>query len=317
MRELKKPDNHILAILCADLHLSLQPPIARSAEPNWLGAMACQLRELADLSINLNGPMRPNVPIICAGDIFDKALPSVELINFALLHLPQMYAVAGNHDLLYHRYNDIHRSGYWTLMKVGRIENIPPHGIITTPTMRLHGFPCGFDPKPIKNKKNLLLDVAVVHQYVWTKQTGYLKAPEGSRLKEFRQKVKGFDVAVVGDNHIPFTSHSDNECSIFNCGGFFRRKIDEIDHKPSVGLLHANGTITRHYLNVSKDKFLTEEIVISKLMEGIGYETFIEELRGLADHALDFGDAVVRLLEREKTSKDVKELVLKFLGRDK
>ncbi len=311
-----RPDNHILAILIADLHLSLQPPIARSAEPDWLEAQARQLHELADLSINLNGPMLPNVPIICAGDIFDKALPPVELINFALLHLPQMYAVPGNHDLLYHRYNDIHRSGYWTLMKVGRIENIPPHGIITTPTMRLHGFPCGFDPKPIKNKKDLLLDIAVVHQYVWTKQTGYPGASEGNRLKEFREKVKGFDVAVLGDNHQSFTSQSEEDCSIVNVGGFFRRKMDEINHKPSVGLLHANGTITRYYLDVSKDKFLEADTII-KATEGIGCETFVEELRNLADNALDFADKMTKLLGREKVDSIVKELVLKFLGREK
>lgn len=279
--------------------------------------MERQLRELANLSTSLNGPLTPPVPIICAGDIFDSAKQPVELVNFAIQHLPQMYAVPGNHDLPCHRYEDAHKSPYWTLVKAGRVIDLKPGHDHFMGGVMMSGFPHGFDPVPTASwTRDLPLRVAVVHQMVWTKETGYPGAPEGQRLKEFRKKVKGYDVAVTGDNHKPFTSHSDSECTVYNCGGFFRRKIDEINHKPSVGLLMANGRVKRHYLDVSKDKFLTPGTIM-KAMEGIGFESFVELCRNLGDNALDYSEGVTRLLEREKVNQEVRELVLKFLGREK
>jgi len=278
--------------------------------------MERQLREVVNLSTSLNGVSRPPVPIICAGDIFDSAKQPIELVNFAIQHLPTMYAVPGNHDLLCHRYEDAHKSPYWTLVKTGRVIDLQPGVPCNTGFLSIHGFPYGFDPKPEKWKRGLVQEVAVVHQMVWTKETGYFGASESQRLKEFRKKVKGYDVAITGDNHKPFTSHSDSECTVFNVGGFFRRKIDEIGHKPSVGLLMANGRVKRHYLDVSKDKFLTPDTIM-KSIEGLGFESLVELCRNLGDNALDYHDGVVRLLNREKVSQEVKELVLKFLGRDK
>ncbi len=312
-----RPEGHIVALLVADLHLSHKPPVARSAEPDWYAAMERQLRELQNLSTSLNGPLSPPVPIICAGDIFDSAKQPVELVNFAIQHLPQMYAVPGNHELPCHRYDDLHKSPYWTLVKAGRVIDLTPWKDHCIGNLIMHGYPYGFEPKPLEHwEADIPLQVAVVHQYVWTKESGYPGAPESHRLKEFRKKVKGYDVAVVGDNHKSFTSHSDKETTVMNVGGFFRRKIDEIDHKPSVGLLMVNGRVKRHYLDVSKDKFLTAER-LTTMMEGIGFETFVESLQGLADNALDFSERLMQWLERKKVNQETKETILRWLGREK
>jgi hypothetical protein len=59
----KKTDK-VIAILCADLHLSHKPPIARSNEPCWYTAMKRQLNELSNLS------QKWEAPVLCAGDVF-------------------------------------------------------------------------------------------------------------------------------------------------------------------------------------------------------------------------------------------------------
>ena len=44
--------------------------------------------------------------------------------------------------------------------------------------------------------------------------------------------------------------------AIFNCGCLMRRKSDEIDYKPQIGLLLESGEIKLYFLNISKDKHL-------------------------------------------------------------
>ncbi len=107
-----------IAIAVADLHLSLNPPLARAAEPNWLDAMSRPLKELRELAEKLN------VPILCSGDVLDRWNSSAELINFAIEHLPWMHAIPGQHDLPLHSLVDIHKSAYWTLVKAGNIWHI-------------------------------------------------------------------------------------------------------------------------------------------------------------------------------------------------
>src|SRR5574340_1610341 len=74
-----------VAILCSDIHLSHRPPLARACEDDWYGVQAGYLQQVFTLAGDVGKPrgMR-GVPIVIAGDIFDKPQPPVELVNFAL-----------------------------------------------------------------------------------------------------------------------------------------------------------------------------------------------------------------------------------------
>ena len=115
----------VVAIACADIHLQHTAPICRSGEPDWYAAMARPLEELRGLQENYD------CPILCAGDVFNhwNNCPP-ELINWAIKHLPKMYAIPGQHDLPQHRLDDVRKSAYWTMVEAGVIENLPlglPH----------------------------------------------------------------------------------------------------------------------------------------------------------------------------------------------
>lgn len=309
-----------IAVLCSDLHFSLRPPVARSVEPNWLATMAGYCGQLGGLAAgHSNTPGNP-LPVICAGDVFDRWNAPAELINFALTYLPRMYAIPGQHDLPHHSYEDIRKSAYWTLVEAGKIVNLEPGKPVGVGPMQLWGFPWGTPVEPCPETAHLGIDVAVVHSYIWTAETGYEEASKESRLGNWLERLEGFDVAVFGDNHKGFMktmnlkTHLKRSMALLNCGGFMRRKSDERDYQPTVGLLRSNGSITRYKLDVSGDKFLdTEDIPKSLRDNGIGMETFIEELSALGDAAIDFSEAVHRLLEREKVSPAVKKIVLASL----
>jgi hypothetical protein len=68
--------------------------------------------------------------------------------------------------------------------------------------VRLHGFPWGFSPTPnIYSRKAELVELAVIHKFIWNEDTGYPNAPEGGRVENIMSKLKGYDIIIAGDNH--------------------------------------------------------------------------------------------------------------------
>ena len=249
-----------IAILTADIHLSHSSPAARSQEPDWYEAMRRQFQWLKELQRRFEHEL----PIFIAGDIFHKYSPPVELVNFALRELPDnIYAIPGQHDLPYHSLDDIRKSAYWTLMEAGKITNVN----YRTPALmrvgcsevliRLHGFPFKCPIIPCQ-KEGDAIEIAIIHEYCWQGRACYLGASEEKSVEAHRAHAGTYDVLVFGDNHIPHEDFSENPV-VFNCGGFYRRTIDEVDHRPSVGILYSDLTIKREYVPVQEDIFITKQ----------------------------------------------------------
>lgn len=95
-----------------------------------------------------------------------------------------------------------------------------------------------------------------------------------------------------------------------------RRRIDEIEYRPSIGLLHSDGSITRQYLECKLDRFadadkLGQEI---KNATGVNLKGFISELRKAGDNTLDFVLAVKNWMQSHKQPSGVEKLVLEAIG---
>lgn len=308
----------VIAILCADIHLSHEPPVWRSNEPDWYAAMKRPLDEINELMFKYQ------CPLLCTGDVFNKWKSEPELINWALANLPHMRSIAGQHDLPEHRYDNLYRSAYETLVRAERIRNMSgfvddrsvlkfnvcafPFGTPITPCIKPTGTP--YSDKSIY--------VAIVHEYVWTGKHRYPTAPKEARIetrsgKMIKGKLYGYDVIVYGDNHKGFITHV-GKTTVFNCGTLMRRKSDEEDYKPKVGLLYSNGTVEPYYLDISKDKHLTaEEVKDVEEIEQLDMELFAKELRTLSASALDFADAMKRFWRSDKTKKAVRHIITKAM----
>jgi len=324
-------DEKVLAIFLADIHLSLKPPVWRSAEPDWMEAQKLVLSEVCGLQKLFE------CPVFCAGDIFDRNRKNAdgwnapaELINFAIRVLPDnIYAIPGQHDLPNHQYDDIERSAYWTLVKANKIKDIHPGGItIVNQHLVLSAFPPGFGVKLFEKEKwkhgchNVLsmndIIVAVVHDYIWIPGYSYPNAPDEKRIKMYKNdygKQYGYDVIVYGDNHKGF-SKKVGETTIFNCGTLMRRKSDEIDYQPQVGLLLESGEVIPHYLDTSQDKYITAAEAIVK--ETLEMSEFMDELEKLGKTALDFVDAMKEYMHRAgRMSSEAKQIILNAMEKTK
>lgn len=317
----------VIAIVCSDIHLSHRPPVARSAEPDWYEAMARPLEELTQLSEH------HDTSVIIAGDIFDRWNSPPQLINFAINHLPRwyapkIYAIPGQHDLPNHRIEEAYRSAYMTLHHAGVIWDmgagygIIPGGpeIATYGQLVMVGFPWGCS-LVAANEVDMVgrsddFMVAVVHDYIWMKGHGH-KGADRTKLVSSAKRydlLKTYDAVVFGDNHSGFVHRQFDAPDIFNCGTFMRRRSDEINYQPQVGLLYEDGRIEPHYLDTSQDKFLKEPLAKELEQQEVDMSEFIEELSNLNLDSLDFRERLIRHMEHKGVDHNVRAAVLESIG---
>lgn len=311
----------LVAVCASDLHLSNRAPLFRSPEEDWISTQRGYLRQLKKICTPRNNRLvEDGLPLFVGGDLFDSWKVSHEVVNLAIGHLPErVFSIAGNHDLLHHRLEDLLKTAYGVLVESSRIIDVKPHDpvVIEGPVpIRLHGFPYGIGISSLKSPNDFYLEIALVHSYLWTNNTGYEGAPEDKKLTAYQENMQGYDVVIFGDNHKTIEWNLDRNSpgpSVFNPGGFSIRKRDET-HNPCVGKIYSDGTIIKKELDTSNDKYLGISDV-DKITSEIGVNSFIEELLELAENALDFGSFLRRLLDRNKTGSKVKDLILKILKR--
>lgn len=298
-----------IAIAISDIHLSLLRPACR-ADKDWMFTQAFYLDQLREIASGL--------PILVAGDLFNKWNAPPELINFALKHLPdEMLCVPGQHDLPEHRIDLMHRSGYGVLKEAKKIidlssykdSNKNPCYVPENGNFVVRGF--GWNQKigpPVYDSQKMVNtpQIALIHRYCWKKGKSYPGAPEELHVGSIR--TQGYDVMIFGDNHAGFIEQYDSGPVILNCGGFIRRKSDEIHYQPSVGIVYSDGTVKRHKLDTSIDKF--HENPEKREEVAIDMKAFIDRLESLGEHGLNFVEAVETALRDGDYDEETKEIIL-------
>jgi len=297
----------LLAVLVSDIHLSHRPPAARAAEPDWYGRQLAYLTELRVVA--------GATPIICAGDIFDKWNSPPELIEFAIKHMPHMYAIPGQHDLPNHSTAQAHRSAYGCIRAAETITEIPPAGM-AIPGLFLWPFPWGTTPTPCPEASQHGFNIAVIHQYVHRGgATAYTGADKSGHAMRLMATASGYDVWHTGDNHIPFNATNKGKL-LWNGGGFMARKTDERTHRPRVGLLMNDGgvlVIKDHHINTEEDQWVAEVDAHDAPMPAAGFAAALAELVGGGGES--FEDAVhTWLTANPGTCPHVRKLLLESIN---
>jgi hypothetical protein len=302
------PVRKYAALLVSDIHLSDKCPPFRKGEPSWMLAQGNYLEELKRISLS-----HGEIPIVCAGDVFDKWDASPELISLCLKYFPHMYSVCGQHDLRFHNYGEIKRTAYWTLVEAGLITHLHPGSPRPVSGLVLHGFPWGFEISPCEAPGPLEgFHLAVIHKYVWVRGCSYPDAPETSRLKKVRKSLKGFRVAHFGDNHLGFVRELEG-LAVVNTGALIRRKSDQRNYRPRAALLKPCGGVDIHYLDTSQDKITEVRDVLKEVSHKVDLEDFLAELHSLERSPFDFREAVLQACQRLGVSQEVLEALIRAM----
>lgn len=297
-----KPKKKVVAIVCADIHLKHKPPICRWGEDDWYAAMRRALNQIHKVWLEYN------VPILYAGDIFDRWNPPPQLINFAIKHLPKGFAVPGQHDLPYHDYNKIEHSAYWTLCKAGVLSNLDPSDLrwIDYDKVVVVGYPWGFDPKPISEDPEAI-QIAVVHKLAWHIKP-FPNAPQESYTRNLQIALSGFDVAVFGDNHQHFI-YGDRPL-IYNCGSLMRITADQIKFQPKIGLIWSDKSVSTVDVDISQDKFLAKAGKFVTEAEIPELKELAQEFSRITKRTVSFMEYLEDLLKQEDLSDEVKQVII-------
>lgn len=295
----------VAAVLCSDIHLCHSCPPARSAEPDWYEAMGRMLDQVKAIAEE-----HYNVPILCAGDVFDKWNSPPELINFALDRLPDMWAVPGQHDLPNHSLSDINRSAFWTLVEANKIYLLEFGQATRVNGMLVYGFPWNTPIRDPSQESPEALKVSVAHKYVWTRGKGYPGADQQAMVGNV-QNLEWFDVAVFGDNHQTFSRRKSptSRCMVVNPGCLIRRRQDERGYKSSIYLLHEDATIRQVELETFNDLWVDADEKESEVVLD-GMTDFLDELRSLDADSLDFESAVRRYCEDNKVRGLTQQMIM-------
>lgn len=315
-----RPDPQPVCVATADWHLCHTPPAARGeTRSEWYDRQADYLGQINDVAGSFGG-----VPVLIAGDVFDKYDNPAQLVNFTIRELNKfkspVLAVPGQHDLPEHRYQDGHRSSYWTLVEAGAITNLTPAtGKMTLANkpkrLLVYGFPWGFPVRPIPEsfRRTGELQIALVHAYLWNDpDDAYPNAPESGMLIHCVKWFQGYDVVVSGDNHQHWACSTD-KLNVWNCGSLMRRRSDQRDHQPRVGIVYSNGSVRPHFLDVSKDEFRDVPDDVTPENAGLDTEELIRQLRSLGDSALNFKEAVLAYCRANPVAAEARRLALSFL----
>ena len=314
-----RQSSEVVAIAAGDIHLSHEAPLARACEEHWYDAMNRPLKELDDLQNH------HKCPILYAGDIFDRpgtpprwGCPP-QLINFAIEFLPEGWAIPGQHDLPNHRYEDIVDSAYWTLVRAGILTDIVGPRWLDEGYTFVGAAPWGHHIPEQCYGTGKETRIALVHRYVWTNGRGYPGAPKEAHVAHLPKELEGYHCGIFGDNHRGFKATC-GKLTIFNCGGFMRRKTDEADYRPMVGLIHADGSVTPHYLDISQDKLNTG---INPALETLAEDgtldigAFIGEFKQLGGTEADFREAVNRYLRHHPLPLAARKILLESMERER
>lgn len=297
-----------VAIFTSDWHIWSTAPVYRSAEADWLTAMLRPIKEIKRFQ-KKNG----NIPIFIAGDIFDYYNPPPAIINWLMKNLPSnCYAIPGQHDLQNHSLDLLNKTAFWTLVQAHVIRYLEPDtyhmvehdGFI----MQIYSKPWQVDvTAPHKYGQSDCL-IYIAHQYIYAGQkTHYKGAPQSASIDKQSDFLQEVDVAVFGDNHIPF-KYTLKSTQILNCGTLMRRKVDERSYPVGFFVLYDDLSIERQAFNTDKDVFAVIEQDTQTTTDKSVVQRLIDNLNDIDSDNIDFEEELNRELQRSRCPQPVKDI---------
>ena len=277
-------------ILTGDWHLQEKTPVART--DNFIETQWKKVKFIADLS------EQHDCAVVHSGDLFDHWKPSPELLSRCNLYLPrQFWTVYGNHDLPQHNLELVPKCGVYTLHTGERIN------VLTDTHFGKELTECSFTWKDRQ--------IAVWHVFTYQGKVPW-PGCEAMDSKSLMKKYREYDLILTGDNHQTFVEERRGRLLV-NPGSIFRTSAAQIDHKPCVFLYYADtNTVEPVYLPIEQGVISREHIERKEQRES-RIDAFISSLNTEYESDVNFLGNLKRFYSKNKTKKEVKELILKFI----
>jgi len=298
-------------IITADWHLRSQRPRCR-LDDDWLETQRNALTLIA------NEANEYEADVIVIGDIFHSTNETtnevIGLVQEFALTLEttnqKLYILAGNHDLLQHNLDNIHRSAFNILIHSKNIYHLKQLDIWHNEEfnkMRISASNFGADDK---------LDAEIVFKHVLCFPENE-KIPPNDKIVKPSELFAQFENAkyiFTGDYHRQFV-YEKGKKKLLNPGCLLRQAADMIDYGPGVFFIDfENGKLKYEILPIPDDeKMVTDEYLEKEEMRNNRIEAFIERIKENEQVTFDFIENVHNLMKNNKIENEIKNTILELM----
>ena len=244
---------------------------------------------------------------LCSGDVVhfarERANP-LGWVNYLYNHLPTMDGCLGNHDLLYHRIDNLPDTTMGMLIDSGRysIENIMEKDY------EVHFFHYGQRIQHTKPKSSKTL-IAVYHAMVTQEPNPFF---EGEIAEDLLTEFPEYDIILTGDNHEGFVVAKD-ERVLINPGSLKRDTAAQIDHKPHIYLYDTETQeLTATPVPIENDIISVDHIEKVKERDD-RLEKLSDKFEEVRDVTLDYHENIMKAIEANSSRDDVELRILRWL----
>lgn len=288
-----------IAIITADIHLTAEQPICR--KDNYKEAMITKLKFIRAKQKELD------IPVIDAGDVFNRAKPNPEVISMALRYLPRDFiTIAGNHDLSYHNNDIFEQTALYAVSKAKTgVTVLKPYETLDLGNLTVTGFPYGYTDVDKVDKTQLAKDkpnVALIHimTYKGDKPFPMCSDPD---VGDIEKKFSMFDNIITGHNHQCFYTDK-----LLNAGSLMRSRADQIDYKPRLWYLCADGTFDYEYIPIDETAVSNEHTVEQNEIDS-RMQSYVSSLNNTSEISFSFEDNLNRFIEENHIDNDIKSII--------
>jgi len=288
-------------ILTADLHFQYNTPICRT--DNFIETQINKMKWLGELAA------KNSATILSAGDVTHKAREDKqnEFLNMLLEFLPPMVGIFGNHDVLYHKKENIYKSTLGILTSTGKYKLL--NGTTTLNGHNLHPFNWG--EELVDCVKSSGKDIAIWHKMVLAPNDDLAQFVNGVDSETLLDKYPNYDVILTGDNHKTFVIEKDGRYLV-NPGSFMRITAKQKDFEPSV-FIYDTKTGSLEQVKVPIDSNAVSVEHLSAKTDMVDFNAYIEQIKNKEELSINFYENVMLKLKQEKISSLVEEKILSFL----
>ena len=305
------------AILCADWHLRDTTPTCRTDD--YFMAQCRKVKTIVNLS------EKYNIPILHAGDLFDKARSSQYLEQWIIrnLHGPyNIYCNPGNHDLPNHNLKLVNHSS------LGVIEASNKIAILTQDIIQrlscvhndvvysVYSLPWGTPLKSIHSTKlgnESGINVLILHHLVSKNEDDLWHGAESEQGNRLLKKLKQFQLILCGHNHQSFIVKNRNQVLV-NPGSLMRMNTTQENYKPCVYLWHAKTNEVEPYYLPIEENVIDASHIENKQERDKRMEAFINKLDDDYEIGLSFEHNIEEYFNNNKSKKGTKEIVWEAIG---
>ena len=280
----------------SDIHIRFDTPICRT--DNFLESFLDKLLFIKELQ------EKHNCPVLCNGDLFNNWKNDNEVLSEFMPYLPKkLYTVAGQHDLRYHRIEDIRKSSIWTLREAGLLDILNFNCIGFSHGVHVYGKSWNEPCRNIISKD--MINILVTHEFTYLENNEPF--PDcGSNTAQKLLRDTNFDYILTGDNHQQFVYEKDGRF-VVNPGSLMRTSIDQKEHTPACFLIDTEKNTVEKILIPIKKNVISDEHRDNEI------DVYIEKTQDTEYSEIDFETELDRVLNQKNVKKEVKTEIYKSM----